>query len=272
MGRSFKSVICNFKKLSLGIRILYCIGLLTAVAGVLVVFYYIAVEFGVLIKSDKIRRGTEVTSIIYYNNSVTPAETRNTDRNILNTDNDIDNIEITANQKVAPIQEGMCYIEIPDLKIKAPILDGVTKDVLDIAVGHFPESSNIGSGNYCLAGHSSEVYDCVFNNLRLIEKGTRIQIVNEEGVCYTYYVTDIMTVDPDDIWVLGDFNDRRVTLVTCTDSGNRRQVVTGLLMSEQEYRDYAHNQELRKLNEIKSLKFKMCDIEVSKYFEKELNK
>ena len=31
------------------------------------------------------------------------------------------------------------------------------------------------------------------------------------------------------VWVLDDFGDDRITLITCTDDGTQRQVVVGLL-------------------------------------------
>jgi len=36
-------------------------------------------------------------------------------------------------------------------------------------------------------------------------------------------------VDPDAVWVLDDFGDDRITIITCTDDGTQRQVVVGLL-------------------------------------------
>ena len=56
-------------------------------------------------------------------------------------------------------------IEIPDLHIKAPVLEGVEQSVLAEAAGHFPGKGSIGSGNYCIAAHSSVLYKEYFNNL-----------------------------------------------------------------------------------------------------------
>ncbi len=43
-------------------------------------------------------------------------------------------------------------LEIPDLSIKAPILEGTDNEVLSKAAGHFPDTGALGDGNYCLAG------------------------------------------------------------------------------------------------------------------------
>lgn len=42
-----------------------------------------------------------------------------------------------------------------------------------------------------------------------------------------YRVTENFIVNPDEVWVLKDFGDNRVTLITCTDDGTQRQVVVG---------------------------------------------
>ena len=54
-------------------------------------------------------------------------------------------------------------LEIPALKIKAPVLEGTDNEILAKAVGHFPGTGAPGSGNYCLAGHSSTLYKEYFN-------------------------------------------------------------------------------------------------------------
>lgn len=44
-----------------------------------------------------------------------------------------------------------------------------------------------------------------------------------------YRVTENFIVNPDEVWVLKDFGDNRVTLITCTDDDTQRQVVVGKL-------------------------------------------
>ena len=46
-------------------------------------------------------------------------------------------------------------VEIADLNIKAPILEGTDNETLAKAAGHFKDSGDFGKGNYCIAGHSS---------------------------------------------------------------------------------------------------------------------
>lgn len=118
-------------------------------------------------------------------------------------------------------------IEIPDLNIKAPALEGTDSDILSIATGHFTDTGDIGKGNYCIAGHSSAIYDEYFNNLKNIKVFSDINLYDKNKNCYTYAVTETFIVKPDETWILNDFCDNRITLVTCTDDGTQRQVVIG---------------------------------------------
>ena len=54
-----------------------------------------------------------------------------------------------------------------------------------------------------------------------------INLYNVEKTCYTDVVTENFIVEPDETWVLDDFGDDRVTIVTCTDDGTQRQIVVG---------------------------------------------
>ena len=135
-------------------------------------------------------------------------------------------IRVLRQQKL--MQENV-VIEIPDLNIKAPVLEGTDNETLSMAAGHFTDTGEVGSGNYCIAGHSSTIYKEYFNNLKNIESGMEIQIydTDESRTCYIYKVTENFIVDPDEVWVLEDFGDNRVTVITCTDDGTQRQVVVG---------------------------------------------
>lgn len=122
-------------------------------------------------------------------------------------------------------------IEIPAIGIKAPILEGTDNDILSKAVGHFEGTGSISSGNYCIAGHSSTIYEEYFNEIKSIEIGMEIFIYDNDAdrTKCTYTVNDYFIVEPNETWVLEDFGDNRITLVTCTDDGTQRQIVVGKL-------------------------------------------
>lgn len=124
-------------------------------------------------------------------------------------------------------------VEIPELNIKAPVLEGVGNNVLRQAAGHFENTGDVGKGNYCIAGHSSVIYKEFFNNLKNVQTGMEIQLYDKSKNCCTYIVTDSFIVNPDETWILNDFKDVRVTIVTCTDDGTQRQVVVGKISADQ---------------------------------------
>ena len=116
-------------------------------------------------------------------------------------------------------------IEIPALRIKAPVLEGTDNAVLSKAAGHFPGTGSPGEGNYCIAAHSSTIYKEYFNALRDVETDMEVRLYDVSKNLYTYYVSDTFIVEPDETWVLDDADDVRVTLVTCTDDGTQRRIV-----------------------------------------------
>ncbi len=120
-------------------------------------------------------------------------------------------------------------VEIADLNIKAPILEGTDNSILSKAVGHFSGSGDFGKGNYCIAGHSSTIYKEYFNNLKNIDLGMITTLYDKYNKSYIYTVIEIKIVKPDETWVLDDFDDNRITIITCTDDGSQRLVITGIL-------------------------------------------
>lgn len=120
-------------------------------------------------------------------------------------------------------------VEITDLNIKAPILEGTDNKTLSKAAGHFIGTGDFGIGNYCIAGHSSTIYKEYFNNLKHIYLGMRIVLYDKNKKSYTYSVTDSFIVESNETWVLDDFGDNRITIITCTDDGTQRQIVVGIL-------------------------------------------
>ena len=120
-------------------------------------------------------------------------------------------------------------VEIADLHIKAPVLEGTENEVLAEGTGHFTGTGDFGSGNYCIAGHSSTIYKEYFNGLKNADKGMDITLYDLNRNEYVYTISEKFIVNPDETWILDDFGDNRITLVTCTDDGSQRQIIVGLL-------------------------------------------
>lgn len=53
--------------------------------------------------------------------------------------------------------------------------------------------------------------------------------IDKKRTRYIYIVTEYRTVEPSETWVLNDFGDDRLTVISCTDDGKQRQVVVGML-------------------------------------------
>lgn len=79
------------------------------------------------------------------------------------------------------------------------------------------------------------MYAEIFNDLDQIQIGDEMYLVDTDDnhTCYLYIVTEYKTVEPNDTWVLNDFDDNRLTVISCTDDGTQRQVVVGLLKPSQ---------------------------------------
>lgn len=137
--------------------------------------------------------------------------------------------KICREYKKAKLMRENAVVEIEALHIKAPILEGTDNDVLSKAAGHFPDTGSIGSGNYCIAAHSSVLYKEYFNHLKDAEIGMQICLYTPQKECFSYEITDIFIVEPNNVQILNDFADDRVTLVTCTDDGTQRLVAVGKL-------------------------------------------
>jgi sortase A len=121
--------------------------------------------------------------------------------------------------------------EIPRLNIKVPVLEGTDSKALQVSAGHFEGTGTLGKGNYCIAGHNSTIYAEMFNDLDQIQIGDEMYLVDNDAnrTKYLYIVTEYKTVESSDTWVLNDFSDDRLTVVSCTDDGAMRQIVVGIL-------------------------------------------
>lgn len=175
--------------------------------------------------------------------------------------------EVTEDQHLT-VKKREPYIEIESLQIKAPIAEGTTQEVLRNYVGHFEGTAKIGGiGNCALAGHRSEVFNCIFNGVEDIELGDAINLYNKEGTRFTYYCIDKRVIEPEDIEVLQDTQDDRCTIITCIDGGKKRLCIVGILMDKDNAFDYAEKRKKLKSNDLeKNIAYLYSCIDVRKFF------
>ena len=102
-------------------------------------------------------------------------------------------------------------ITVPRLNLRAVIVEGDSREVLDKAVGHLPGTAMPGAwGNVALAGHR----DRLFHPLHDIREGDLI-VIESEGRSLEYKVVSTFVVPPTATEVLHSTNQRELTLITC---------------------------------------------------------
>ena len=102
-------------------------------------------------------------------------------------------------------------IEIPRLDIRAMVAEGTDAPILELAVGHIPETAVPGGpGNCGLAGHR----DTFFRRLEGVREGDRVRFSTAERT-YTYEVEWSRVVEPDRVDTLDPTPVPSLTLVTC---------------------------------------------------------
>ena len=127
----------------------------------------------------------------------------------------------------------IAIMEIPSIKLSQALVEGISDEVLQYFLGHFPDSAKPGEkGNFSVAGHRVSDYTDAFINLYKVKEGDEV-IVKTSDKKYTYVVEENFIVEPDDISVLEDTNEATMTLVTCTVGAKQRVIVKGRLISEE---------------------------------------
>lgn len=132
-------------------------------------------------------------------------------------------------------------IIIPDINVKAPIMEGTSDWILNQAAGIYKTSdkefaeldSNIG-----IAAHSTrykgKCWYCYFDYIGNLKNGNKVQILKSDGKIYNFEVIDVKVnqkTDADYAYRTNP-NEARMTLVTCTDGdGKYRTFVTTKLIS-----------------------------------------
>lgn len=129
-------------------------------------------------------------------------------------------------KKEVKIGDEIALIEIKSVDISSVIVSGTGKDQIRYYVGHFENTPMPGeNGNFAIAGHSSTIYNNVFNNMKNIKEKDEIVITTVDGK-FTYEVSEIFETAPDNMSVLDQDNEKKeMTIVTCTKDGEERLII-----------------------------------------------
>ncbi len=132
------------------------------------------------------------------------------------------------------LEELNTTLKIESIDVEGDIFQGSDSNILDKGFWHFPTSKYPGQkGNVVIISHRylfiPPAKDTFFN-LDKVRKGDTL-FFNQDGNEYNYIVSEVKIVEKNDISVIQDSSDYRVTLITCTPlwTSHQRLVVIGKL-------------------------------------------
>lgn len=114
------------------------------------------------------------------------------------------------------VKEDIWQIEIPKIKLVAPISDGTSQEVMLEYVGHF-ENTSIWNGNVGLAAHNRGYPINYFSKLKDLKKGDNIVYKTKYGM-RTYSVDKITIIEDTDWSYLQKTKENKITLITCVEN------------------------------------------------------
>lgn len=138
----------------------------------------------------------------------------------------VDDGEATDPDRAEPIEvkagEALARIRIPKIGVDKVVVEGVTVDDLRKGPGHYRSTPQPGHpGNSAIAGHRT-TYGAPFGDIDKLVPGDLITVETLHGT-WTYEVLPApddpasghFIVAPEDVWVLDDVGDNRLTLTAC---------------------------------------------------------
>lgn len=126
--------------------------------------------------------------------------------------------EKDSGAEYASIEKGdtLCLLRIPSIDLIQTVAEGTDGLVLHDSLGHMMETAYPGiEGNCVIAGHRNYSFGAFFNRLDEVVIGDEIY-VDTLTQTYCYEVTEVKVVDPEEVEILDDYGDERLTLFTCT--------------------------------------------------------
>jgi LPXTG-site transpeptidase (sortase) family protein len=120
------------------------------------------------------------------------------------------NMNAPGQVNISPDQM-LTRVVIPKINMDAIVVEGASRKDLSEGPGHMKETAMPGeTGNAVITAHR----DTFFRHIYELGKGDQIQI-RRNGRVFTYEVTGKRIVQPDDVSVLKQTTDPRLTLITC---------------------------------------------------------
>ncbi len=117
-------------------------------------------------------------------------------------------------------------LTIPKLELELPVLAECSDAALEISVCRLTGPSEPGgTGNMVITGHNYRS-GAHFGRLDELEEGDTITLMDIWGKQFSYRVSEVTVIKPDDIEALDKFEgEYALALLTCTQHANRRLLV-----------------------------------------------
>ena len=132
-----------------------------------------------------------------------------------------------------PTGEAVAIIQIPKIGVEKAVVEGVGVADLRKGPGHYPATPMPGQpGNAAIAGHRT-TYGAPFYDLNELEVGDEILVRTLQGE-FRYEVDRTSVVRPDQVEVLDQTEEARLTLTTCNPrfSAAQRLIVSAVLTGD----------------------------------------
>ena len=121
-----------------------------------------------------------------------------------------------------PEGDAAARLAIPRIGVDKIVVEGVSVSNLKRGPGHYPDSPLPGQpGNAAIAGHRT-TYGAPFNRIDELNPGDEVLVTTRQG-SFRYEVSETQVVSPDEVEVLDDFGDNRLTLTACNPKYSARQ-------------------------------------------------
>ena len=124
---------------------------------------------------------------------------------------------------------------IPAINLDTVVFDGTDRETLKKGPGHIIGTSYPGSiGTVAISGHRT-TYGAPFFNVDKLKAGDEITLESFDTI-YRYIVTELMIVEPTDVWVLNPTPYPSLVLTTCNPkySAKERLIVFAKMVGEPE--------------------------------------
>lgn len=128
----------------------------------------------------------------------------------------VENTSNIAENLLEKQQVGDWYIKIPVINLVANIAEGTTREIMELYVGHFEETSKF-IGNIGLAAHNRGYTYNYFERLKDLKQGDEIEY-GYHGQVKRYHVEKQMIIKDTDWTNLENTEENRITLITCVEN------------------------------------------------------